>query len=735
MKRTAAVAIVILASILLLLLGFGLPSATLAQDPAPAPAAANEGNVTPVDLSAPVPATDCGNAPDATYCMNGYPGWERKAPLPTAVRGSGVASDGQYVYVAGGDAGPVTPVTDSFARYDPETDAWTALTPLPTAVRYALAVYAQGKIFIFGGETSTGVMTQTVQIYTISTSGWSAGAAMPDVRSQMGGGYSNGKIYLAGGYAGSAVNTAQDQTWEYTLATNSWASTAALPTPLGGPGYGVVNAKLYVLGGRSAAGAVLQTVYQYDIAGRVWSRLADMPAAVNLPGSAVFGERIWVFGGGTPFMAETPQSPERAQAVTATYVYDPATGAWQTGLAQNVARYSQGGAAAGSRIISVGGASTQITNTVEVLTHRLMKILIAYADFIVPTTLRMSLLARPGVGQVDVYNAGTATPPLELLRNYDIVLPFSNLPFNNSGAFGDVLADYADSGGIVVAPLYDWTSGYELLGRWSAGGYSPLIAPSTLFTTPVTLGGYVTGHPLMQGVIIMNTTRHAASLVAPGATQVAAWSDSRPAVVAKGRVVAINAFLGDLSPRSWDGDIPRLIVNAGNWLWLTGQMCAALVCPNSTQFKGAITATDPVFSGGISRDEPASTCAQPQSCSASNALSYHYDSYVFWNNSGDQQCVTVTLSPGSCTGLSGSLQSAAYLGTLNPASTCANFLGDIGLSPSQNKSYSFTVPSWITYTVVVNEAVPDTYCSAYTLNVSAGNCPIKKVRIPLLYHR
>src|SRR2546429_7676249 len=53
-------------------------------------------------------------------------------PLPTAYGGT-AASDGTYVYVAGGYSIDRNMTLDAFRRFDPVTDIWTLLAPLPDA--------------------------------------------------------------------------------------------------------------------------------------------------------------------------------------------------------------------------------------------------------------------------------------------------------------------------------------------------------------------------------------------------------------------------------------------------------------------------------------------------------------------------------------------------------------------------------------------------------------------------
>ena len=107
-----------------------------------------------------------------------------------------------------------------------------------------------------------------------------------------------------------------------------------------------------------------------------------------------------------------------------------------------------GGAASGgsTAVESVGGCCTPS-----------FRVLIAYADIGgPPTTLQNQILAEPGVTAVDLFDAFSGTPTLAQLQQYNIVCAFSNNAYSNAVAMGNVLADYADTGGIVVGLNFDW---------------------------------------------------------------------------------------------------------------------------------------------------------------------------------------------------------------------------------------------------------------------------------------
>ena len=83
--------------------------------------------------------------------------------------------------------------------------------------------------------------------------------------------------------------------------------------------------------------------------------------------------------------------------------------------------------------------------------------LIAYSDLSVqPVTLHDQIAAEPDVLTVDYFDAEVATPTLAQLQQYEIVVATSNSVFFDPVAMGDVLADYADTGGVVVGLNFDW---------------------------------------------------------------------------------------------------------------------------------------------------------------------------------------------------------------------------------------------------------------------------------------
>src|SRR4030095_1933729 len=126
---------------------------------------------------------------------------------------------------------------------------------------------------------------------------------------------------------------------------------------------------------------------------------------------------------------------------------------------------------------TVGGTPTPTPTASPTCTPGTFQVLIVYSDQgVQPVTLHDQIAAEPGVTTADYFDAQFTTPTLAQLLPYNIVVAFSNSTYFDPTGMGNVLADYADAGGIVVAFDFDWFGPpFGLEGRWQTGGYSPVV--------------------------------------------------------------------------------------------------------------------------------------------------------------------------------------------------------------------------------------------------------------------
>jgi N-acetylneuraminic acid mutarotase len=115
-----------------------------------------------------------------TEVFNGT-SWHDAAGIPVTGDHVAAASDGRYVYVVGGRKLEVSANTAAVQRFDPQTDTWTQLPPVPSPVSDCGVAIVGGKLIVVGGE-SVGTVFNTVRAFDLATSTWSTLPPLPAAR-------------------------------------------------------------------------------------------------------------------------------------------------------------------------------------------------------------------------------------------------------------------------------------------------------------------------------------------------------------------------------------------------------------------------------------------------------------------------------------------------------------------------------------------------------------------------
>jgi len=223
---------------------------------------------------------------------------------------------------------------------------------MPTP-RDGLAVVTtnDGRLFAIGGEyyTSTYNSLSTVEAYNPATNAWTTMAPMPTasygVSASVG---INGDIYVFGGYDYGNLNTVQ----VYDPTTNVWSSAAAMPVALNGTAAVTgTDGRIYVIGGNTTGGGPsTSSVEVYDPASNTWSTAASMPLSLEgLTASRGADGRIYVFGGLT-----SPGSSVNDTAL----VYDPIENTWSQLAEDPTTRCNLSSSTGANGIIYVAGGQS-----------------------------------------------------------------------------------------------------------------------------------------------------------------------------------------------------------------------------------------------------------------------------------------------------------------------------------------------------------------------------------------
>jgi N-acetylneuraminic acid mutarotase len=211
-------------------------------------------------------------------------------------------SDGSYVYLIGGR--PVGTVGSDLWRYDPISDSWTSLTPMPTArATEHMAVHHGGRIFVIGGRTgdtpdALGVL-DTLEVYKIAEDTWVTKTPMPEARSDAAVVKHGNKIYVFGGYDETGIAT--DTTFIYRIAKDTWTEGEPMPEPRANPVKGKCGNKIHIIGGYDLTGTPTTTHFVYNPVKDRWSDWSDSDPALSETAEVQgisHGGRIYVVGGG-----------------------------------------------------------------------------------------------------------------------------------------------------------------------------------------------------------------------------------------------------------------------------------------------------------------------------------------------------------------------------------------------------------------------------------------------------
>ena len=127
--------------------------------------------------------------------------WHDRADIPVAGDHLAAVSDRDYLYAVGGRRIKSSNNTNAVQRYDPATDRWTTLTPLPKPLSGTGAAIIGGQLLVAGGENTTPTVVSTVQAYdlTAPTATWTTEPSLPLARHGLAVAAISNTLYAIGG--------------------------------------------------------------------------------------------------------------------------------------------------------------------------------------------------------------------------------------------------------------------------------------------------------------------------------------------------------------------------------------------------------------------------------------------------------------------------------------------------------------------------------------------------------
>jgi N-acetylneuraminic acid mutarotase len=222
--------------------------------------------------------------------------WSSIAPLPGERENASAVSDGTYIYILGGwDGNGITQGT--MFRYDPATDSYTTMSSFTIATAAQGAAYVNGKIYRIGGCTDTcDNFTGSVEAFDIANNTWTTVAPLPQALAWFMVTAQGNYLYTAGGIRPPETG----KTYRYDPSANTWSDAAIsdLPSVWWGGASSVLNDKSIIAGGY-AGFQFSDSVAGLDMANPTgtWLTLTPMPAARSRMDSGTLGNALYVVGG------------------------------------------------------------------------------------------------------------------------------------------------------------------------------------------------------------------------------------------------------------------------------------------------------------------------------------------------------------------------------------------------------------------------------------------------------
>lgn len=190
--------------------------------------------------------------------------WSEGAPMPTPRGASGFTVHDGHIHVIGGNVASADDVAgrdgvvateDNSVNvhevYDPATDTWRELTPMPTPRNHLGAATANGRVHALLGRVNDDTYTMTThEIYDVETDTWTTGPDVPTGRSGVAVLERDGYVYAFGGEnLAEGESRTYDSAERFNTSTNEWEELPPMPTSRHGLGAVSFGEGIYVISG------------------------------------------------------------------------------------------------------------------------------------------------------------------------------------------------------------------------------------------------------------------------------------------------------------------------------------------------------------------------------------------------------------------------------------------------------------------------------------------------------
>jgi N-acetylneuraminic acid mutarotase len=382
--------------------------------------------------------------------------WNTKAPLPVGTsRGAGAVIDGK-LFVLGGATS--TGITRAVYAFDPTGSdpaypgggAWQSRPPL-VEPRFDGAFATQGSMVYIAGGGGSSTSQNTVLLYDTSSGNSSIAGYLVNPRSRASAAILNGKLYVVGGRGASGVlNTIE----EFDLTTNTCTLKATLPAPRELAAVVALNGKLLIMGGADSTDTPTATSWEYDPVTNTFSSRASLHTPLMNRSPLVSNGKVYLIGGltstGFPPAAWTNDVQE----------LDPATDTWSYAGTVPTSRYASSVGIITNSLYVVGGDASLPASMPQNLNVNEAAALASNWITRAPMPIPVSRAASATVNGMIYVLGGAGTTTSDAIQMYDPIKDLwqvkSSLPLPLFGAAGA-----AQDGSIFLAGGFDTQMNFQ----------------------------------------------------------------------------------------------------------------------------------------------------------------------------------------------------------------------------------------------------------------------------------
>jgi N-acetylneuraminic acid mutarotase len=406
--------------------------------------------------------------------------WSPLAAMPAAREGIAAATLGGRIYVAGGNAGGSAHATVDV--FDPSTGTWDSSPADLLHARAHFALVSTGTaLYAIGGDTGpnfTGVMA-SVERYDPGSNTWTEVAPLPEPRAFLtAGALNSGAMIIAAG-GGSIGGNPSATPYVYDVPTGTWRNGPQMLSTAGPAGGAVIGNGFYLWSStglcfESGQVFVPEIVTPMTTRPEGWAFLAVMPTRRGQFGIAAVGDVIYAAGGQLPGQA-TPVDTVESYSANAWNNFQTQSGTGQSpcgsGGGGGGGGEGEGGGGDGPtwRVLDESIASIDANGLATALSPGTTTVVVEFAGFscldtndcatltvgdLVPPTITS---ATPSVASlwpanhrmVGVSVAVTATDNIDPAPVCSITSVSSNEPASGLGD-GDVANDWSITGALTL---------------------------------------------------------------------------------------------------------------------------------------------------------------------------------------------------------------------------------------------------------------------------------------------